>query len=119
MDDRQSDSSNGPEPGQRRAWRRILVRTAWISGTVVAALTLAVLVFIALLNLDGVHHYLLGLAQRKATAAAGVPVTLQNFKVDLPALRVDLYGLTIDGAEPYRTPPLLQVDHIEAGVRIV
>jgi hypothetical protein len=60
-----------------------------------------------------------GLAQRKASSALGVPVTLENFSVDVPALQVDLYGLTIDGAAPYPTPPLLQVNHIEASARII
>ena len=34
-------------------------------------------------------------------------------------LSVDLYGLTIHGATPYPDPPLLQVQHVQAGVRIV
>ena len=32
---------------------------------------------------------------------------------------MDLYGVTIDGASPYPNPPLLQVDHVQTGVRIV
>lgn len=119
MDRRHSDSPDNSRSRWAHVWRRGLVRTAWISGAVVATSIFAVLVFIALLNVDGVHRYLLGLAQRKATAAVGVPITLENFRVDVPALRVDLYGLTIAGAAPYRTRPLLQVNHIEASVRIV
>lgn len=118
-DDPNSDSANWGRSRPSRKLRRILVRITWVSGVVAAVIAMAVLLFVALLNVDGVHRYLLGLAQRKATAAIGVPVTLENFRVDLPALRVDLYGITIAGAAPYRRPPLLQVSHVEASARIV
>jgi translocation and assembly module TamB len=34
-------------------------------------------------------------------------------------LSIDLYGLRVSGANPYPDPPLLQVDHVEIGIRIV
>ncbi len=37
----------------------------------------------------------------------------------LSNLSLDLYGLTVHGADPYPNPPLLQVHHAEVGVRIV
>src|SRR6185312_12734254 len=101
------------------AVRGILVKIAWGLGGIVVAALVAAALFISLINVDGVHRYLLNLAQAKATSMLGVPVRLANFSVDVPALRVDLYGLTIDGAAPHRAPPLLQVSHIVAGVRIV
>jgi translocation and assembly module TamB len=101
------------------AVRGILVKIAWSLGGIVVAALVAAALFISLINVDGVHRYLLNLAQTKATSMLRVPVRLANFSVDVPALRVDLYGLTIDGAAPHRTPPLLQVSHIAAGVRIV
>jgi translocation and assembly module TamB len=102
-----------------RVLRRLFLMIAWISAGMAAAAVLAILLFIALLNVDGLHRYLLGVAQREATTAMGVPVTLENFRVNVPALRVDLYGLTVDGTAPHRTPPLLQVSHVEASIRIV
>lgn len=111
------DRPGAPHPG--RSARHVLAITGWIAGGVVAFAALAVLLLAALVNVDGVHRYLIALAQREASAKLGVPVTLENFKLDLPALRVDLYGLTFDGAAPFRTPPLLQVSHIEASLRIV
>jgi translocation and assembly module TamB len=114
-----SDLPNAPTQPRGLVVRRILVRAAWIAGGAVTAAILVVLLFVALINVDGVHRYLLGLAQRKAASAIGVPVHLENFKVNIPALRVDLYGLKVDGAAPYRTPPLLQVNHIDASIRIV
>lgn len=115
--------TNEPSPDARtkRAHiaRKVLATIGWILGGVIAVAVIAVLLLVALINVDGVHRYLLGLAQREATSALGVPVTLENFSVNIPALRIDLYGLTIDGAAPYRTPPLLQVSHVEASARIV
>lgn len=99
--------------------RRILVAMAWALGGITAAALIAAVLFVSLVNIDGVHRYLLELTQRKASSMLGVPVNLENFSVDLPALRVDLYGLTIDGSKPYRMPPLLQVSHIAASIRIV
>ena len=115
--DPESDTPGGQQ--RRRIARRVFAATAWIVAGLMAVGALAVLLLLALINVDGVHRYLLGLAQRKASSALGVPVTLENFSVDVPALQVDLYGLTIDGAAPYPTPPLLQVNHIEASARII
>ena len=106
---------------QRRAGavRRILVTIAWSLGGIIVAALVAAALFVSLINVDGVHRYLLNLAQTKASSMLGVRVSLENFSVDIPALRVDVYGLTIEGSAPLRTPPLLQVNHIAAGVRIV
>ena len=44
---------------------------------------------------------------------------LENFALHLSNLSLDLYGVTVHGADPYPDPPLLQVAHAEVGVRIV
>jgi translocation and assembly module TamB len=75
--------------------------------------------FVALVNSDGVHRYLIGLAQREASKKLGVRVQLQNFTLHLSSLALDLYGITVDGAAPYNHPPLLEADHIQVSVRIV
>lgn len=115
--------SEAPEPQRPRRSLHVAYRVLrvllWSFSGVLAAGVLVAALLIALVNTDGEHAYLLRLAQRKATAALGVPVTLQDFKVDVPQLRVDLYGIMIDGAEPYRTPPLFRANHIEASIRIV
>jgi translocation and assembly module TamB len=92
---------------------------AWFSlGT--TALMLIVLVSAAvLLNNAGFHSYLIKKAEAKATESLGVRVQLQNFALHLSNLSVDLYGVTIDGANPYPNPPLLQVDHAQTGLRII
>src|SRR6185503_20818657 len=80
---------------------------------------LLILLLVASVNTDGVHRYLLGLAQRKASESLGAEVGLQDLLIHFKNLSVDLYGIRVSGAEPYADPPLLRVDHIEAGVRVV
>ena len=72
-----------------------------------------------LVNSSRGHAYLINALQNKAAESLGVAVRLQNFNLNLTTLSVDLYGLTIDGAGPHTNPPLLQVQHAEAGVRLV
>ena len=92
---------------------------AWIS-VAMTALTLIVAVGIAILLNDArFHGYVIRTAEAQASESLGVRVQLQNFAVNFSNLSVDLYGLTIDGASPYSNPPLLQVDRVQAGLRIV
>jgi translocation and assembly module TamB len=100
----------------RPRWMRI---TGWI-WLGITALTLVVAIAVTvLLNNQRFHNYLIRKVEANATESLGVRVQLQNFALHLQTLSVDLYGITVDGASPYSDPPLLQVDHIEAGVRIV
>ena len=48
-----------------------------------------------------------------------MPVRIQNFALNLSNLSLDVYGVTVAGASPYPDPPVLQVQHAEASVRIV
>ncbi len=99
-----------------RAWIRLI---AWASASVVALVLAAGVTIVALVNTDGVHRYLIGLAQSEASEKLGVQVKLENFTLHLPALRLDLYGIRVSGASPYPDPPLLQADHVEIGIRVV
>ena len=100
----------------RPRWMRI-VGWMWISLTVVTVLAICAVAI--LLNNARFHQYVIQKIEANATDSLGVRVQLQNFALHLPTLSVDLYGITVDGASPYANPPLLQVDHIEAGVRVV
>ena len=65
------------------------------------------------------HNYVLSLAQTKASAALNTRVQLQNFSLSFHNLGLDLYGLTVYGVGPGAGQPLLQVDHIGLGVRVI
>jgi hypothetical protein len=56
---------------QRGTWMRI---AAWIAGSLVLLVLAGVVAITALVNTDGVHRYLLGWAQRKASEVLGVRV---------------------------------------------
>ncbi len=87
--------------------------------TIVFPILVGAVVLALLVNSSRGHAYLINALQNKAAESLGVAVRLQNFNLHLTTLSVDLYGLTIDGAGPHSNPPLLQVQHAEAGVRVV
>jgi translocation and assembly module TamB len=100
----------------RPRWVRV---AAWIWLGFTAAGILAAFSLAMLVNNPQFHAYLIRKAEASAGDSLGVRVQLKNFALHLDALRVDLYGLTIDGASPYPNPPLLQIDHAEASVRVI
>lgn len=113
------DPERSTRPGlekRRGRWARI---TVWI----VAGITILVLLIVAagaiLLHSARFHNYLLTMADKKASDALGAQVRLQNLAIHLSSLRLDLYGVTVHGSEPYPDPPLLLVQHVEVGVRVV
>lgn len=108
--------SNSHATPRRRLVLRVL---AWASAVSGAMLVLAAIVLAVLLNSQRFHQYLLANLEGRASSSLGVRVKLENFALHLPTLSVDLYGLTVDGAAPYQSPALLQVQHAQAGVRIV
>jgi translocation and assembly module TamB len=73
----------------------------------------------ALMNTNWGHRYLLGLVQRKASGALGARVQIENLTPHLATLSADLYGIRISGAAPFTNPPVLEVDHLAVGVRVV
>ena len=92
---------------------------AWVFGGVAALLVVAVIAVTVVLHSARFHNYVLSTVQKKASESIGTQVQLQNFALHLSNLSLDLYGLTVHGADPYPDPPLLQVAHAEVGVRIV
>jgi translocation and assembly module TamB len=92
---------------------------AWFYAGSTILLLLLVAIAAFLLNSTRFHNYVIRTAEQQAQESLGVQVHLQNYALSLSNLRLDLYGLTVDGASPYSSPPLLQVQHAEASVRIV
>jgi translocation and assembly module TamB len=115
-----SGDSDFQEPRPRRSFRRpLLIAARLIAVVVVFPIVLGAMVFAFLANSSRGHAYLIGQIQKQAQESLGVGVHLQNLDLHLATLSVDLYGLTIDSAGPHSNPPLLQVQHAQAGVRIV
>lgn len=111
--------ASNPEPSaktNRGRWARI---AAWVVGSVVVLVLLAIAVAAIFLHSAKGHKTLLTWAEDRASASLGTRVELENFAVHLSNLSLDLYGVTVHGAEPYSNPPLLLVPHIEVGIRVV
>ena len=112
------DSTPEPNepPRRRRRWLRV---AGWIGGGLLALLVILFVAAAVVLHSAWFHNYALKTAQTKATETLGAQVELQNFTLSVSGLSVDLYGLTVHGANPYPNPPLLLVQHAAAGVRVV
>ncbi len=103
-------------PRARARWKRVV---AWAGGILLALIVVAAAGVYVLVHSQRFHNYVLNLAQTKASAALNTPVQVQNFTLHFHNLGLDLYGLRVDGAGPGAGQPLLQVDHIGMGVRVI
>ena len=101
------------------ARHRVFTVAKWIGMVIVFPIIFGFIIAMVLLNSSRGHAYLLTQIQDQASKALNTGVHLQNFNLHLSTLSVDLYGLKVDGASPHPNPPLLQVQHAQAGVRIV
>lgn len=97
-------------------WKRA---ARWVA-TIIAGLVLVAFAAIAiLLRSPRFHLYVLNTAERIATEKIGAPVNAQDYALHWETLGLDLYGVRVLGADGPAYPPLLQVDHIGAGFKIV
>lgn len=92
---------------------------AWIAVGLILVVVVCAGLIVTTVNKDGVHRYLIGLAQRQASEQLGVQVQLENFVLHLGSLSADLYGIRVAGASPHENPPLLSADHVGVGVRVI
>jgi translocation and assembly module TamB len=114
-----SDPELDPRPSTKPRKLFLLRIVGWTLASFATLIVLAIITIAILLNNERFHSYVLKTAQKQASDSLGVRVQLQNFAFNLSHLDLDLYGITVDGAAPYANPSLLQVDHVEVGVRIV
>ncbi len=120
-----SNPKGGPElqkpaSSERRNAARLLQTIAgWVGATTAFLALILCFGVLILLHNPGFHRYLRTTVERRVSESLGVAVQIQDFTLHLSTLSLDLYGVTIHGAKPYPDPPLLQVQHIDAGVRIV
>jgi len=115
--------ANGPKSNPRLRLtprhKRLLVRIAtWTAGISSAVLLLIGITLAVLLRNAHFHNYLRTTIEENASESLGTRVHLRDFTLHLHNLSLDLYGLRVDGAQPYPDPTLLEVDHVQAGVRI-
>ena len=104
---------------RRSVSRPLLIAAEWIAAVIAVPILVGAVVFFFLANSSRGHAYLIDIIQKQASESLGTRVRLQTLDLHLTTLSVDLYGLTIESAGPRSYPPLLQVQHAEASVRVV
>jgi translocation and assembly module TamB len=103
-------------PRKRSRWGRAI---AWAGIGLMLVLLVVVVGLYAALHSARVHDYVLRTVQDKASMTLNTRVTLQDYAVHWSNLGLDLYGLTVDGTGPGAGRPLLQVDHVNVGVKVL
>lgn len=118
----QIDMEHQPERfPRRRSWLRVL---AWAGFTVGMLILIVVVLAVSAVHSPRVHRYLLTLANTKASQSLGVPVRIQNFVLRFPKapslsrIDIDVYGITVRGAEPFPSPPLALIQHVKVGIEL-
>jgi len=114
-----SSAGNEPREPSGRTGHRIALAAKWIGGAIVFPILFGMIIAAFLINTSAGKNKILRIVQDQASQSLNTAVRIQNFDLHLSKLSVDLYGVTIYGAGPHPEPPLLQVSHAEAGVRIV
>ncbi|MCU1298167.1 MAG: hypothetical protein JWO91_2445 [Acidobacteriaceae bacterium] len=97
-------------------WKRIIGWTAAIGVLLIAVLVIGG--YVALRS-SSFHRYVLAKIIQQAEESTGGKVEIRNFDVHLSGITADLYGLTIHGAESSDQKPLLQVDKLTVGLKIL
>jgi len=105
-----------PARHPRHRWRRVF---EWISGIFLLLNVLVAITVVVLLHSQRFHNYVLAKVHSIATENLGTGVDIQNFALSFSPLGLDVYGVTVHGANPYPDPPVLQLQHAHVGIRIV
>ncbi|MGH7939924.1 MAG: hypothetical protein ACREFR_02480, partial [Limisphaerales bacterium] len=98
------------------SWKQTLRRTA-IAVVIVLAVIIVAGFFI--LRSHAFHRYVLKTVASKVEQATGSRIALGDFSFRLSGLRCDLYRITLYGAGAASRPPLLTVDRLSVGLKIV
>ncbi|HLI64414.1 MAG TPA: translocation/assembly module TamB domain-containing protein [Terriglobales bacterium] len=117
---REPQKSRQLPPGKRSRIGKAIAGLIGVLAGILAAIlvVIAIGIYVSLYTNYG-HGYVLGLAEKQASESLNTRVEIQNFTLHFWPPRLDLYGLTVYGAGPGANAPLLQVNHIGLGVRII
>jgi len=97
-------------------WKRII---AWTAGITFGLLTISVIAGLFVLRSQGFHRYVLAKIVEQGNEATGGTVEVGNFDFSFSTLTAHLYDFTIHGTEPSGENPLLHVDKLTVGLKIL
>ena len=95
---------------------RTFIRILVVIGVVIIALGIAAILVV---RSAAFHRYVQAKIEQAASQSTGARVEIGNFNFHWSGLRVDFYDVVLHGSEPPSQPPLLQVQHLLAGVKII
>lgn len=102
---------------KRAKWIRIV---GWsIAGIVGLVVILTVAAVLLIENSPGFRQRILAKVESSVAESTGAKLQVQDFHLHLSDLSLDLYGITVHGAEQNPREPLLQADHINVGIKIL
>ena len=96
--------------------RKIIFRIAL---TVVGALVVVGITAFAVLRSRTFHRYVLSKMVEQASQATGARVEIGDFRFRWSGLRVDFDRIVLHGSEAAARAPLLQIDHVQVGLKII
>jgi translocation and assembly module TamB len=96
-------------------WWKILKRTAFFFGLLIAAIVVAGFVVV---RSPWFHRAVLVEIVQKGEAATGSRLNVQRWNFHLHPLTIELYGIVLHGSEPPSARPLLQIEKVTAGVSL-
>lgn len=97
-------------------WKKILARGI---GGLALLLVAAVIVALVILRSQGFHRYVLAKIVQVASESTGGKVDVHDFSFRWSGLRADLDGIIIHGTESADQKPLLQVDKLTVGLKVL
>ena len=90
----------------------------WAGLGLVLLLIVIIAALFTLPKVSSFRQWAISKVEANLASSLGTQVHVRDFALSLSHLTLDLYGVTVDGAAPYQTPPLLTVDHLGLGLGI-
>src|SRR5260370_10085323 len=100
----------------RRSKKKIISWTA--AAILVLIVSSGVTLVLLLQHSESFRQSILARVERSLHESTGAQITIRDFHIRLSDLSMDIYGLIVRGRETDPSKPLLQTDHIHAGIRI-
>src|SRR5258708_20601803 len=100
----------------RRSKKKIISWTA--AAILVLIVSAGITVVLRREESEPFRQSILARVERSLHESTGAQITIRDFHIRLSDLSMDIYGLIVRGRETDPSKPLLQTDHIRAGIRI-